>query len=231
MHRRPNGHEFMGSCTKKQFVERIKARDDQLAQKATERFTTLANDAISKRGSFHVAVPGGSVAQLFFPSFASSAVNWKSVHVYWVDERQVPHQHPESNFRVANEFWLSKVPAVAHPFDDCDEYLRILPPVLDLAVLGVGPDGHIASLFPDRPELHRTERAFDVDDAPKPPPKRRTLSLGEICAANDVWVVMTGTAKAPILKQALQADSKLPVAQVFQRAQPLTLWVNPAAAT
>ena len=211
-------------------MERIKADQDELARQATARFAAMTQDTIAKCGSFHVAVPGGSAAQLFFPSFASSAVNWNGVHVYWVDERQVPHDHAESNFRLASELWLSKVPAVAHPFDDCDEYLRILPPALDLVVLGVGPDGHVASLFPDRAELQRTERAFEVRGAPKPPPDRRSLSLGEICAATHVWVVVTGAAKAPMLAQALEAESKLPVAQVFQRATRLTLWVDPSAA-
>ncbi len=191
----------------------------------------VATDALELRGQFHIAVPGGSVANLVFPSFADASLDWTRVHVWWVDERVVPLSHADSNYKAANDHWLSKVPAVAHPFHSASEYEKKLPHPLDVALLGVGPDGHVASLFPGHPGLEETaRRAFAIDDAPKPPPKRLTLSLPELCAAREVWVVVTGAAKAPMIASAMRPDSPLPVARVLREASYVRLWLDPAAA-
>jgi 6-phosphogluconolactonase len=213
-------------------VERIVASEGHLSFEARLQLQRSASLALEQRGQFHIAVPGGSVATLVFPSFAEAQLDWTRVHVWWVDERLVPQTHADSNFRVAQEQWLSKVPAVAHPFHSASEYAAKLPRPLDVALLGVGPDGHVASLFPGHPGLEETQkRAFGVDDAPKPPPKRLTLSLPEICAAREVWVVVTGMTKAQMIVKALKPDSQLPVARVMREAEDVRLWLDPAAAT
>lgn len=212
-------------------MERIVASERHLSFEARVQLQRAAQAALETRGQFHIAVPGGSVAALIFPSFAEAALDWSRVHVWWVDERVVPQNHPDSNFRLAQELWLSRVPARTHPFHSASEYEAQLPRPLDVALLGVGPDGHVASLFPGHPGLDETgKRAFAVDDAPKPPPKRLTLSLPELCAAREVWVVATGNTKAQMMMKALKPESLLPVARVMREAEDVRLWLDPAAA-
>ncbi|MBL8952301.1 MAG: 6-phosphogluconolactonase [Myxococcaceae bacterium] len=213
-------------------MEYLVASEGHLAIEARLRLTRAAAEALELRGAFHIAVPGGSVATLLFPSFAEAALDWSRVHVWWVDERVVPQSHPDSNFKAANDLWLSKVPAIAHPFHSVAEYAAQLPLRLDVALLGVGPDGHVASLFPGHEGLDVTnKRAFAVDDSPKPPPRRLTLSLPEICASNEVWVMVAGQAKAAMMAQALRPDSQLPVGRVLREAEGIArLWLDPAAA-
>ena len=212
-------------------MERIVASESHLSFEARLQLQRVAHEALEQRGAFHLAVPGGSVATLIFPAFAEAPLDWSRTHVWWVDERMVPLSHPDSNYKAAQELWLSKVPAVAHPFHSASEYEAKMPRPLDLALLGVGPDGHVASLFPGHPGLEETaRRAFRLDDSPKPPPKRLTLSLPEICSAREVWVVVTGAAKAEMITSALQPDSPLPVARVLREAAHVRLWLDPAAA-
>jgi 6-phosphogluconolactonase len=212
-------------------VEQMIASTGHLAVEASLRLERLARGAIDVRGRFDVGVPGGSVATLFFPSFANAALDWPRVHVWFVDERVVPTTDPDSNFKAANEHWLSKVPAVAHPFTSAEAYDRELPRRLDVAVLGVGPDGHVASLFPGHAALEqRDRRAFNVDDSPKPPPKRLTLSLSELTSAREVWVVAIGAAKAQMVASALKPDSPLPVSRVLREAMHVRLWLDVEAA-
>jgi 6-phosphogluconolactonase len=103
---------------------------------------------------------------------------------------------------------------------------------LDVALLGVGPDGHVAWLFPGHPLLRETQRrVLAVEDSPKPPPQRLTLSLPMIAGAREVWVVMTGAAKAPIAREAFtQPASQLPLALVVRAAKMVRLFLDPAAA-
>jgi 6-phosphogluconolactonase len=212
-------------------VEKIVASEGHLSFEARLQLQRVATEALEARGAFHIAVPGGSVATLIFPSFADAQLDWTRVHVWWVDERVVPLTHPDSNYKVATDLWLSKVPAVAHPFHSISEYEKKLPRPLDVALLGVGPDGHVASLFPGHPALDVTDkRAIAVDDAPKPPPKRLTLARKELTSAREVWVVATGQTKAQMLMKALKPDSMLPVALVLREAEDVRLWLDSAAA-
>lgn len=212
-------------------MERIVASEGHLSFEARLQLQRVASDALEQRGQFHIAVPGGSLANLIFPSFADAQLDWSRVHVWWVDERKVPPNHPDSNYKAAQELWLTKVPAIAHPLHSPSEYEAKLPRPLDVALLGVGPDGHVASLFPGHPGLEVTnKRVFAVDDSPKPPPKRLTLSLPEICSAREVWVVVTGAAKAQMIAEAVKPDSTLPVARVLRGASDVRLWLDPAAA-
>ncbi|MBK7857180.1 MAG: 6-phosphogluconolactonase [Archangiaceae bacterium] len=212
-------------------MERIVASEGHLSFEARVQLQRAATEALEARGVFHIAVPGGSVATLVFPSFADAQLDWSRVHVWWVDERVVPLTDKDSNYKVANDLWLSKVPAVAHPFHSLSEYQLKLPRPLDVALLGVGPDGHVASLFPGHPALEVTDkRVVQLDDAPKPPPKRLSLSLPELIGAREVWVIATGNTKAQMLMKAMKPDSTLPVARVLREAENVRLWVDPAAA-
>ena len=203
----------------------------ELAQNFARVVEDAARHAIAQRGSFSMAVPGGSAAEVLLPALNSASVDWSKVSVFWVDERMVSPDDADSNFRLAKMVWLDEVPIpaeqihrmqgeTAQPGEAAAAYTRVLrqklgePATFDLVLLGVGPDGHVASLFPG----HRLLRAWDRDvavisDAPKPPPRRMTLTLRAITAARKIVVYATGAAKAEAILDALRnEDSELPVA-------------------
>ena len=184
-----------------------------------------------------LAVPGGSVAERFFPALAMAELDWKKLHLFWCDERAVPPDHPDSNYRVAAELLLNRAPidpANVHRMKgemaDLDraaaEYERGLKAVLgersrlDVALLGVGPDGHVCSLFPGHAALEETIRSVvAVVDSPKPPAGRLTLTL---TALQDAFVVIAafGASKAAVIREALEnPQSPLPVARAARQAK------------
>lgn len=204
--------------------------------------------AAAERGHFAVAVPGGSVALHTFPVLASLDLDWSRIEVFWVDERAVPPTDRESNYRLAESLWLrpAGVPSqCVHrmPADEPDlhaaavmygdEISRVLGPSrrFDYVLLGVGPDGHVASLFPGHAALQETERSVvAIDDAPKLPPHRLTLTLPILTSAGRVAVVAFGESKAHVLGEACtREDSPLPVSQVLRRSARPLLVVDPAA--
>lgn len=217
------------------------------------RFAGLVEDssrrAIAERGLFSIAVPGGSAAQLLLPSLTASSIDWSKIAVYWVDERMVPPGDTDSNFRVARTAWLDSVPIPPDRIhrvrgEDpapaaAEEYARLLrehlgePARIDLVLLGVGEDGHVASLFPG----HRLLRAWDrdvaeLDDAPKPPLHRTTLTLRALTAARRIVVFAAGPSKADALRDALGNDeSELPVALATMGDGPVNFLLDPEAAS
>lgn len=208
-----------------------------------------AERAQARRGLCAVALPGGSVAAIFFPELARAQCDWSRMAFYWGDERAVPPEHPDSNYGLARRLWLDPAgipPANVHrmPAEEPDaeqaarSYEAALiaalgtPPRLDLALLGVGPDGHVCSLFP-RHALLREERRHvaPIDDAPKPPPRRLTLTLPALRAADLVVVAALGDAKAGAMREALEdSASRLPVALAIRGARRAVVLLDPAAA-
>jgi 6-phosphogluconolactonase len=212
-------------------------------------FTVEAARAIAGRGFFAIALPGGSVATNCFPALAALPVNWSQVQYFWADERAVAPSDPESNYALAQELWLvpAGVPAASihrMPADMpdlsaaaiaySDDLTRTLgsPARLDFVLLGVGPDGHVASLFPRHQLLSVDDRLVAaVDDAPKPPPRRLTLTLPILAGAERVVVVAFGEEKAEALREALERhDSPQPLARLLrQTKRPLVLADRAAA--
>ena len=222
---------------------------EKLADELAGRFEMLAREAIEDRGRFVVALTGGSIAANLYPRLVSARVDWPRVEVFFGDERAVPPTDPESNYRVAGAVWLSRVPiradavhrmqgeaadleAAARKYEA--ELLQALgePPVLDLVILGVGPDGHVCSLFPGHALLDDDQRwVASLDDAPKPPPHRITLTLSTLLAARTILVVASGEAKAEVVASALHDNaSELPVAIVAHEADEVTFLLDRAAA-
>lgn len=208
-----------------------------------------AGNAVGRGRRFVVAIPGGSVASTCFPRLARLDLDWTMVEFFWVDERAVAPTSPDSNYAMARSLWLdpARVPAdrihrmraeQAELRRAAAEYSSELagvcgtPPELDYVVLGVGPDGHVASLFPGRPTSEEGRWALAVEDAPKPPPRRLTLSLPALTGARRVAIVATGEEKAPVIRAALeQGSSSLPVVRVARGARSCAFLLDRAAAS
>ena len=179
-------------------------------------------DVLAARGRCAIALSGGVTPRPVYAALATrdlaSDVDWNRADVYFADERAVPPDHPDSNFRMAREILLAPltVPeAHIHRMQgerrDLDAaaaaYDHQLPAALDVLVLGMGADGHTASLFPGSPALTEQLRRVVVVESPKPPPRRMTITPPVIAAARHIAVLVTGEDKAPAVARALEGDT------------------------
>jgi 6-phosphogluconolactonase len=220
-----------------------------LTQRFVSDFTTEGQRALGNRPAFSVALPGGSVATTFFPSLARARFDWSRTEIFWADERIVPFSDPESNYGAALSLLLrpAGIPAERiHPMpvEDVDvraaaaaystELLRVIgnPPRLDFVLLGVGPDGHIASLFPHGRALDDRGPVAIVDDAPKAPKRRMTLTMPVLRGADRIVVAAFGESKREALSDALsQPQSAIPLAMVMREKARVLLLLDPEAAS
>jgi 6-phosphogluconolactonase len=195
----------------------------------------VATEATLERGRFCVALSGGSLMEILGPQLAAgpfcAEIAWSYWHVFWADERCIPSSSPESNYGAADRLLLRHVDIPRdqiHALDDtigateaAEGYESVLRkvfrpepgrlPRLDLILLGIGEDGHTASLFPGSPLLSETRRwAAPVFDAPKPPPVRVTLTLPVINSARHVVFVAAGSGKKSILSEVLRPCFRRP---------------------
>ncbi len=212
-------------------IETIVAPPAELARVFAARVAIAVRRAQVDGRSVSLVLPGGSVAEAFFPLLSLAPVDWARVEVFWGDERAVPPDDPESNYRLADRRLLSRVAvdrARVHrmPADAADldaaarsyeaELERALgvPPRFDIVLLGVGPDGHVCSLFPGHRALReRARRVLPITDSPKAPPRRLTLTLPALEGA-EIYVAAFGAAKAEVMREALLTpESPLPVAR------------------
>jgi 6-phosphogluconolactonase len=222
-----------------------------LARIFAERTEAAARRAVTERGRFGIAIPGGSVAHAFLPGLVTAAIEWERVDLFWVDERCVPSEHPDSNYRVAKELLLDRIrepgPRVHRMGADAADvagaaaaYEGLLatrlgdPPRFDLVLLGVGPDGHVASLFPGHRALsERVRRVLPVDDAPKPPPRRMTLALPALEETRLICIAAFGAEKAAAIRDAFEAGnaSPLPVARAARLGERTLFLLDSEAAS
>lgn len=212
----------------------------EFAQRAAER----AHAAVRERGVFTLAIPGGSIAGAFLPAL-DTALPWESTDLFWVDERAVPDDDPESNAGMAKAL-LATGRARArgwHPIHigpDLDASAQAYgarlverlgdPPVIDLILLGIGEDGHVASLFPEGATPAGWVAA--IHDAPKPPRNRVTLTLATLTAARLVCIAALGEGKAAIATELLERSAPaLPAARVLTAAHDAWVFLDPGAAS
>ncbi|MFH8796299.1 6-phosphogluconolactonase [Streptomyces sp. NPDC017941] len=235
-------------------------RDKELmARAAAARLITRIVDAQSARGSASVVLTGGRNGNGLLAALSSApardAVDWSRLDLWWGDERFLPDGDPERNHTQAREALLDSVPldpARVHPMPASDglheadaaaeSYAAELAeaagpedhgpvPTFDVLMLGVGPDTHVASLFPESPAVRETERTVvGVHGAPKPPPTRVSLTLPAIRSAREVWLLAAGEDKAKAAAIALSGAGEVqaPAAGAYGRAR--TLWLLDAAA-
>ena len=185
---------------------------------------------------FTCAVTGGSTALIFLGALREADVDWSRITLYQGDERAVPPDHPDSNYGLIERLLLSPLGARA-PFVERMQgeaadlsaaalaYDERLPPAQDLIILGVGDDGHVCSLFPGHPALVvEDQRVLVIEDSPKPPPRRLTLSLPYVCRSRRIWIVAVGPRKLPVLQAAASGHAiKTPLDLVVQRARDVTI--------
>lgn len=213
---------------------------DALAAELVRLTIEQAAAAVAARGRFTMALTGGSAATTFYPVLAQAPLPWENVHVFFGDERCVPPDHADSNYRLARETFLSRVKlpdANVHrirgelpPRDAALDYERVLREVADASIdvvhLGVGPDGHICSLFPGHPLLEE-EKTFvaSLTDSPKPPPARVTLTFPALARARCLWFLVAGASKAEAVRESLlNPSSPLPAARAAREAAQ-SLWL------
>jgi 6-phosphogluconolactonase len=194
----------------------VAADEDQLARVAAEWLAEQVKHSVDRGGRCAFALSGGSTPRPAYERLAARpAVPWPSVEVYFGDERAVPPTDPASNYRMAREALLDRVglpPERVHRMeaDDADleaaavRYAALLPDPLDLLVLGMGQDGHTASLFPGSPALRESARKVVTARAPVPPIERLTITPPVIAAARRVAVIVAGAAKAPVVARVLR---------------------------
>jgi 6-phosphogluconolactonase len=217
------------------------ASADELARAAASAWLDEIA-AANRAGKRHcVALSGGRITQKFFAETVAQAqargTSFQNCHFFWADERCLPPTDPESNFKLANDLLFTPLNIVAekiHRLRGEDfpsaavknaeaELCRIAPqnengqPVLDLVLLGMGEDGHVASLFPNAgPEILDCATAFlAVANSPKPPPARISLSYLAIANARQAWVLVSGAGKAEALRATLKPDGQTPLARVI----------------
>ena len=208
-----------------------------LQQVLSNELLSRSADAITRRGRFVLALPGGSVASTFFPGLGRLAIDWSRVDLFWIDERAVPPDHPDSNYGLASRLLLhspgvttSRVHRMRGELADLEEAaqgasdeLTMLagnPPQLDLALVGVGEDGHVASIFACGAGLQSCPRpVMAIYDAPKPPTRRLTMTLDVIASAGRVIVAGFGPTKAQVIDDALHGEgAATPVGTLLRRA-------------
>jgi 6-phosphogluconolactonase len=234
---------------------------EALAEATAGRIITTLVERLASTGTAHICLTGGGIGTAVLAAVAASpardAVDWGRLHVWWGDERYLPEGDPERNETSARAALLSLVPvdpgrvhAMPAPNGaDSDveaaaaRYAEELAmasrpenhgpaPAMDILLLGIGPDAHVASLFPGQPALHDDRSVAAVRGAPKPPPTRITLTLPTLNAARETWILASGAGKAGAVRLALTEGAgafQVPAAGVRGRERTLFL-VDEAAA-
>lgn len=232
---------------------------DELAASAAARVLERLAHALQQRSVAHLAVTGGGILERVFRAIAASpdreSVDWAQVHVWWGDERFVPSDSDDRNDRPALALLFDHValdPARLHrmPASDsgfggdveaaADSYAAELVaagpgdgavPAFDVILLGLGPDGHCASLFPDHPGTRVLDAAvIGVHGSPKPPPTRISLTFPTLDAAREVWFIASGDGKAHAVAEALGGAPREHVPAAGPRGRERTLWLIDRAA-
>jgi 6-phosphogluconolactonase len=230
-----------------------------LARRAAKYFFEMANEAVEAYGRARIAISGGSTPRAAFALLADPAEPWRSrmpwdkLDVYWVDERLVPPDNADSNYRMTREALLDHVPlhpsqihrmegeldpeaAAAHYESELRRNFRLEgaeSPRFDLVALGLGDDGHTASLFPHTKALHEINRLVVANHVPQKDTWRITLTWPVINHARSVFFLVAGSDKATVLNEVFtgpQDPERLPSQLIWPASDILTLMLDQAAA-
>ena len=214
---------------------RILTSKEDLARAAAEHFVQASRNAVAQKGFFTVALSGGSTPKALYELLADpnesfrDQIPWPKIHFYWSDERHVPPDHADSNYRLANEAMLSRVQVsrgnvhriisenpAADAARDYENTIKEIgeDPRLDLILLGLGTDGHTASIFPGSEVLNETERLVAAPWVEKLNTFRITMTLPLLNNGASVVFLVSGAEKAQIVKEVLEGPEKYPAQAV-----------------
>ncbi len=221
-----------------------------LAEEAAKRFVAMVVTARRDKQSHTVALSGGTTPRAFYTRLASAPydaqVDWSRIDFYFGDERGVPPDHPDSTYRLAhdtlfrpNRIAAGQIHRMRGEMEDLSAAAELYTteltavvdeglPRFDLVLLGLGPDGHTASLFPNNRALHEHVRwVVSIDDAPKPPPRRLTLTVPVLNHAKQVIFLVAGADKARAVREVLRGDAPADdyPAKLIQPGAGRVLWV------
>lgn len=195
---------------------------DALAQTIAERLTTLVAGLQAQERTPRIVLTGGTIAAAAYEKIDAEAADWSDVDFWFGDERFVPEGHADRNDQQARDAFLDRVGASrVHSVagNDCslsaaeaaDQYAGTLPDEpFDVVLLGMGPDGHIASLFPHHDQLHEEDRdCVELFDSPKPPPVRISMTFPALNHAESVWFLVSGAEKADAVARALANEGSV----------------------
>ena len=234
---------------------RILQTAPDLFEAAAAEFAARASEAVRVNGRFTVALSGGSTPKTLYSLLATkTAIPWDKIDFFWGDERHVPPDQPESNYRMADEALLSKIPtppenifrihaeekdaaAAALQYEQAlKTFFHLAPgqfPRFDLILLGTGPDGHTASLFPGTAALNENQRLVISNWVPKFNTHRITFTFPVLNAAACVMFLASGADKAPILHEILENSAANLPSQKVQPVNGKLIWLvdEPAAST
>jgi len=183
--------------------------------------------AQAERGVFHLALSGGNTPQASYALLTEAAIDWTRVQIWFSDERCLPENDPQRNDTMAWQYLLREValtssqiysiPAQLGPESAAKRYTTLLnnAPVMDLTLLGMGEDGHTASLFPDNPALLDEHLAVPVFNAPKYPPERVSMGFTALNQARRRLIMVAGVSKRPALQQ-IQQGNPLPITRLIE---------------
>ncbi len=237
----------------------VEADADALARRTAQYFVEMAAEAVGAAGQARIAISGGSTPRAVFELLADrhqkwrGAMPWDRLDLYWVDERTVPPDHPDSNYRMAREAMLNHVPLPADqihrmegeldPEAAASRYESELrnsfrlegaeSPRFDLVQLGMGPDGHTASLFPHSAALHEMSRLVTANHVPQLDTWRITLTWPVINHASSVFFLIAGADKAERVHEVFMGPrdpERLPSQLIWPSSGILTLFLDKAAA-
>jgi len=225
---------------------------DTLVAAAGDRLVDAITGAIDRRGQAHIVLTGGGtgVGLLKRVGEHGAGIDWSKVHLYWGDDRFVPADDDERNYKQAREALLDHIDIPAdnvHAMsasdgefgDDLDaaalDYESVLAanaedgqpaPDFDVHLLGMGGEGHINSLFPETPAVQENSRlVVGVSDSPKPPPRRITLTLPAVQRSREVWLVVSGAGKADAVAAAIGGAKPVDVPAAGAVGREATVWL------
>lgn len=201
--------------------------DAAVKEAATRLIALAASESIVARGAFHLVLAGGSTPRAVYQTLPSLETDWAKWHLYFGDERVLPSEHADRNSKMAQDAWLAHVPIPSHqihlmPTEQgleaaASAYADLLSGVgeFDLVLLGLGEDGHTASLFPGHAlgEAANSPGVLQVRDAPKPPPERLSLSANRLSRARQVLFLVTGAGKREAVAR-WRAGEAIPAAAI-----------------
>ena len=230
---------------------------EELAQRSARHIADAASASVAERGVFTMSLSGGDTpvgTYTLLGSDLAESMPWKSVHVFWGDERCIPLDRPDNHFTMATELMLSRVPIPAEnvhrargdapdPAAAAIEYQEVLrsffiPPAselprLDLVVLGMGEDGHVASLFPGSVGMRERDRwvvdHYVIKRGERV--RRLTLTMPVLTSAREVMVLVSGDLKADMLAAVLRGDADVPASELNANAHAVTWMVDREAAS